>query len=173
MKITNYLLRKKVHALAAKAATREHHFCTLEKANSILVLYEAKDSEAVEPCLETLRMMHKQVRSCVYVEGGELPEADDSRLVVSKEKDLDMWYFPVEAVVRVLGEIKADLLIDLTGRDNVVMQYLLLQYTCPFKVGVKRTDLDFYDLAISVTDKTDIEYLFGHILFYLRTIRSK
>lgn len=173
MKITNCLLRKKVRALAAKAAIREHHFCTLAKARSILVLYEAKDCEVVVPCLETLRMMHKQVWSCVYVESNQLFESDDSCLMISKEDDLNMWYFPKKSVVWSLAEMKADLLIDLTSPDNAVMQYLLLQYICPFKIGIKRNDMDLYDLAISVDGETDIKYLFGQILFYLQTIRSK
>lgn len=173
MKLTHYFLKKKVYSLAAKAATRKHHFCTLKDAVSILVLYDAKNREVVEPCLETLRMMHKKVFSCVYVENEILSDLDNSYLSVSARKDLNVWYFPNEPTLLAVNRIKADLIIDLTNKENYVMQYLLLQHACPFKVGTKHTELDLYDLAISVTDRNDIKYLFGHILFYLQTICSK
>ena len=35
------------------------------------------------------------------------------------------------------------------------------------------SELDLYDLTISMTENADIKHLFEHILFYLQTIRSK
>lgn len=42
-----------------------------------------------------------------------------------------------------------------------------------FKVGIKYPGQEWYDLGLTVTDKDDIQYLFGQILFYLRSIRAK
>lgn len=172
MKLTNHFIRKKVKALAG-AKKRQSHFCTLKDARHILVLFNAEDSEFVEPCLETLRMMHKHINVCMYVSGETVPEVDPSYMVIHAKTDLDMCYMPNNEVVKKFNARDADILIDLTRANNYVMQYLLLQHPGTFKAGARSSELDLYDLTISVTEKADIKHIFGHILFYLQTIRSK
>lgn len=173
MKLTHYFIKKKVQYLASKASTRKHRFCTLKEANHILALFHVNDLAVVEPCLETLRMLHKKVSACVYVPGDTVPQMNDSYKVIHVKKDLDAWYSPKETVVNECKAMKADILIDLTRPGCYPMQYLMLQHPCQFKVGVKHESMDLYDLAISITERGDINHLFGHILFYLQTIRSK
>ena len=173
MRLTNYFIKKKVQSLASGAANRKHEFCTLEDAGHILVLYQVDDHEFVEPCLEKLRKMHKKVEACVYVSGSTLPEMKASYTAVHAKKDLDTWQTPSDAIVEQLETVRADILIDLTRSDCYPMQYIMLQHPCRFKVGVKRADIDLYDLSISLTEREDIKHLFDHILFYLQAIRSK
>lgn len=173
MKLTSYFIKKKVQHLSSAPTTRKHEFCTLKEAGHILVLYHAEDSKEVEPCLETLRMLHKEVHTCVYVQGNTIPEIDESCILIQESKDLDTWYIPKEDSVDKLKAVKADILIDLTRTDCYPMQCLMLQHPCCFKVGMKHEGVDLYDLSISVTEHKDIKHLFGHILFYLQTIRSK
>ena len=173
MRLTNYFIKKKVQSLASGAASRKHEFCTLEDAGHILVLYQANDSELVEPCLDVLRKKNKKVQACVYVTGDLAPETDASYIPVHAKKDVSTWLVPSDAVLERFRTIKADILIDLTRPDCYPMQYLMLQHPCGFKVGVKPADIDLYDLSISVTEREDIKHLFEHILFYLQEIRSK
>ena len=172
MRLTNHFIRKKVKDLAG-APKRHSHFCTLKEARHILVLFNAEDRDIVEPCLETLRMLHKQIDVCVYVAGDTVPEMDPAYTVIHGKTDLDIWYIPKNEIQKKFCACNADILIDLTRGDNYVIQYLLLQHPGTFKVGARSSELDLYDLTISVTENADIKHIFGHILFYLQTIRSK
>lgn len=173
MKLTNHLLRKKVKALAGQSLKRRSSFCALEEARHILVLFNADDRDMVEPCLETLRKIHKQINVCVYVSGDTVPEMNPSYRVIQAKTDLDMWYIPKDEIVKKFNSNEADILIDLTRRNDYVMHYLLLQHPGTFKVGARSNELDLYDLTISLTEEADIKHIFEHILFYLQTIRSK
>lgn len=173
MKLTNYFIKKKVQHLASGTQSRHREFCTLEDARHILVLFHASDRDVVEPCLDMLRKQQKKVEACVFVAGEAIPEMEPSYLVVHSKKDLDAWYSPKDEIVENSKALKADILIDLTRPNNYPMQYILLQHPCRFKVGIKQEGVDLYDLAISVTERDNIKQLFEHILFYLRSIRSK
>ncbi|MEG1544511.1 MAG: hypothetical protein RR382_08320, partial [Tannerellaceae bacterium] len=66
MILTPYFLKRGLLSKAVQAANHSHTFRSMKEVRSILVLYDEKDSEVVEPCLETLRLMHKQLSTCVY-----------------------------------------------------------------------------------------------------------
>ena len=171
MRLTNYFIKKKVQSLASGAAGRKHEFCALEDAGHILVLYQANDRELVEPCLDVLRKKNKKVQACVYVTGD--PEADASCIPVHAKKDVSTWLVPSDAVLERFRTIKADILIDITRPGCYALQYIALRHPSAFKVGIKYPGQEWYDLGLTVTDKDDIQYLFGQILFYLRSIRAK
>lgn len=172
MKVTDYFIKKKIDALAKVSTQRNRDFHTLKEAHNILIFYDLKDQDKIEPCLETLRMMHKKVLVCIYTSQTKdsFPEL---YLPVNAKSDVSALGIPKEDVCNKVCNIKADLLIDLSGRNNHVMKYLMLLHPCPFKVGLKRNGQEIYDFSIVVTDRDDIMYLFGQILFYLKTIRAK
>lgn len=172
MRLTNHFIRKKVKDLAG-AKKRQSNFCTLKDARHILVLFNAEDRDIVEPCLETLRMMHKHINVCAYVASDVVPEMNPAYMVIHGKTDLDLWCIPKDEMQKKFYGCDADILIDLTRRNDYVMQYLLLRHPATFKVGARSSELDLYDLTISVTEEADIKHIFGHILFYLQTIRSK
>lgn len=172
MILSNYFIKKNIRGLAADPPARSRLFRNLQDVRKILVFYEARDKEAVEPCLETLRGLHKEMTVCVYAPGASSPSFPEGYQVIGP-KDVSLWGFPTPSKTHALQELKADLLIDLSGRNCYPLQYLLLLHPCPFKVGIKRQSPDLYDLSISVTDQDDIKYLFGQILFYLQSIHSK
>lgn len=173
MRLTNYWIKKKVQSLASGAASRKHEYRALEDAARILVLYEMGDHEIVAPCLDKLRKMGKQVQACVFVPGENVPELGPADLAVHARKELDAWSTPSDRVVEQFKALKADILIDLTHSDCYPMQFLMLQHPCGFKVGGKKSEMDLYDLSISVTERDDLKHLFEHILFYLQAIHSK
>ena len=158
MRLTDYFIKKKVQSLAFGAACRKHESRALEDVSHILVLYQANDHELAESCLNVLRRKNKWVQACVYVSGESTPEMNASYVQIHAGKDVNIWQVPFRSVLDRFKAIKADLLIDLTPPDCYPMQYLMLH---------------LYDLSISVTEREDIKYLFGHILFYLEAIRSK
>lgn len=173
MKLSNYFIRKKVRALAAKSNKRMPRFCNLEDACQIFVLYNAEDKSIVASFLQTLSELGKQVRTCIYISDKTVTEETNASMLIHPETDLDMWYIPKDPVCKDFNSHKADILIDLTRSDNYVMHYLLLQHPCSFKVGAKNVEADLYDFSISMTNGDDIKHLFEQILFYLQSIRSK
>lgn len=173
---TDYFIKRKVQGLARDMAARTHCFRSLKEAHDIVVFFEHKDREAIEPCMETLRMLRKNVRSCVYISSHDAeftPKGKNDYRVCSDGKEISRWGFPSADVTEQVNAMKADILIDLTGKSCYVMKYLMLLHPSTFKMGLKRGEQDLYDFSLSVTDKDDIRYLFGQIIFYLQTIRSK
>lgn len=172
MILSNYFIKRKISELIAQPPARARAFNGWNEVRHILVFCEAKDMKKVEPCLETLRRSHKSVTVCVYAPApGAGPFPDGYRVI--GPKDVNILGYPSSDTCRAVGEIKADLLIDLSRPGCYPLQYLLLQHPCPFKAGSKGAGPDLYDLSILVTDRDDIQYLFEQILFYLQSIHSK
>lgn len=171
---TNYFIKKKIQALASEASTRPHRSLSLDEARSILVLYNLEDHEEVMSTLEPLREAGKEIKTCVYVPSkGADVVSDESNVPIRSKSDLNAWGFPSDNVVERVGALEADILIDITRPGCYASQYVALLHPCAFKVGIKYPDQEWYDLGLTVTDKDDIQYLFGQILFYLRSIRAK
>ncbi|MDH6533943.1 hypothetical protein D0T51_02925 [Parabacteroides sp. 52] len=173
MILNNYFIKRNVEKQATVAVGRKHCFRSLKEAHNILIFFEAKDEDKIEPCLETLRMLKKNVQVCLYVSRKNPLEANDSYQMIYENKDINRWGFPLAEISRQVNDIKADVLIDLTGDGCYSMKYIMLQHPSCFKVGLKRKEQDMYDFSLSVTDRDDLMYLFGQIIFYLQTIRSK
>ncbi|MGM9759433.1 MAG: DUF6913 domain-containing protein [Parabacteroides sp.] len=175
MIISNYFLKRKVRELRAAATSRTCRFCTIRDARSFLVFYQAKDVAEVEPCLETLRMLKKVVSVCQIGKGLSQPDSADPNFhQIDLQKDLDAWGFPVAARQKELSAVQADILIDLTCTEDLLVQYLILTHPARFRVGTRReNEASVCDLSIRVTARDDVKYLFGQIVFYLQTIRSK
>ena len=170
---SSYFIKRKIRSLAKRAAGRPCHAVSLDDARSLLVFYDSRDHEAVMRALEPLRKAGKSIDTCVYVaEEASFPE-DDTSILIRPGKDLDIWGFPSASFVERVNTSRADILIDVTRPDRYASQYLVLGHPSPFKVGIKYAGQEWYDLGLVVTDTKDISYLFGQILFYLRSIRAK
>lgn len=175
MIISTYFIKRKVQEMKSQAQHRTHRFCALPEARSLLLFYLASDQEEIEPCLETLRMMRKSVSICRIGEG--LSQAGDKASNVYQldcRNDLDLWGFPTKAKQQELAAIHADIVIDLCRQENPLIHYLVLSHPAAFKVGTRRTDEEgICDFSILASERNDLKYLFGQIIFYLQTIRSK
>ena len=55
-----------VKSLAKEAATREHCYRSLDDVRYVLIMCEARDWKAVEPCIDTLKKKGKTVHVCVF-----------------------------------------------------------------------------------------------------------
>lgn len=174
MMFTNYFIKKKIQSLAEEATKRPHRSISLDEARSLLIFYNVEDHKHVMKALEPLRKAKKDIKTCVYVstKGDEIP-FDDTHVPVQVKKDMNAWGFPSDNVLNKVLAMKADILIDITRPEAYASQIIALQHPCTFKVGIKYPGQEWYDLGLAVTDKEDIEYLFGQILFYLRSIGTK
>lgn len=171
---TDYFIKKKLQTLTAEAANRVHRSVSLDEARSLLVLYNESDHKTVVKALEPLRKEKKKIMTCVFIRSKEsdIP-FDDANIPVHSKTDLNAWGFPSDSIVNKVSALKADILIDITQPGCFAMQYVALLHPCTFKAGIKYPGQEWYDLGLTVTDKDDIQYLFGQILFYLHSIRAK
>ncbi|MDR2232468.1 MAG: hypothetical protein LBE56_05010 [Tannerella sp.] len=176
MILTKHFLNKAISTLSKSAAERTHYYRSLNEIKHILLFCEAKYWKNIFQCIESLKTMGKHVHVCVYTQKtDDTPIWDYAYVLVEAEKDINLWGFPDNRIKKQINGMSIDMLLDLTSGEIPVMRYLMLQHPAPFKVGAKRAgDEDFYDLSIVMKDgEHDIPFLFGQIINYLKTIRSK
>ena len=171
---TNYFIKKKIQALVSDAGGRPRRSLPWMRHVRFWSCIIWRITRDAMRALEPLRKAKKDIKTCVYVpsEGADIP-FDDSNIPVHIKNDLNAWGFPSDSVLKKVGALKADILIDITRPGCYALQYIALRHPSAFKVGIKYPGQEWYDLGLSVTDKDDIQYLFGQILFYLRSIRAK
>lgn len=173
MRISNYFIKQKIENLARKT-NRVKKFKSMNEIDRVIIFCNSSEQQEVLPCVSRLAEMGKKVWICSY---GTMPEAKIGEgiflLEIIPKKDLDLRGIPSASIVKKLNDFAPDILIDLTSRISYPMQYLFLCLTCDFKVGITKKDRKQYDFSISVTESTDLCYLFNQIIFYLQTIRTK
>ena len=69
--------------------------------------------------------------------------------------------------------LKYDIIIDLTIKKVVALQYILIHADSRLKVGWKANDYNFYDLDIDVSANPNCKYLMDQVIFYLEKIQDK
>lgn len=173
MILTDYFIKRAVHR-GALSSNRNRRFKTMEEVRNVLLMYNVKDSKEIEVCAAQLKKMGKRIYACGY-KADEMPllENDHTHIYVQPEKDITLWGMPKSAVLQKMNEWKPDMVIDLTRNKEYVMQYLFLKCDCDFKTGIKSGEKELYDFSVSIAENKDLIYLFGQIIFYLQTIRSK
>ena len=126
MILTRHFLYKKIKSLAQKALIRAHCYRSLDDVRYILLMCEARDWKAVEPCVETLKAMKKTVHVCVYTrKDEETPIWDYAYLLVEEGKDINIWSFPDKNLCKQLNGLSVDMLVDLTSHEAPIMRYLM------------------------------------------------
>ncbi|MDR1331979.1 MAG: hypothetical protein LBK07_07725 [Tannerella sp.] len=176
MILSKRFINNKIRTLSRAAASRAHCYRSFDDVRYVLLLCEARDWNMVSPCINLMKERGKTVHVCVYIQKqDETPIWDYAYLLVEADSDVDFWGFPRKNVRNQLNGLSVDILIDFTGREQVVMRYLALQHPAAFKVGAKyASDGDMYDLSIVMKDEVhDIPFLFKQILNYLQIIRSR
>jgi hypothetical protein len=171
----SYFIRKKIQTLAKKKSTaRKSRYCSLYEATTFLMTFNIKDKEDILPCVEQLKELQKDINISLFIpkKMKTAVEADPAWLQV-KEEEFGPNGLPLSSVSEQFNAFPADILIDLTRKEDYAMHYLELLHPASFKIGNKSSLRDLFDLTIPKGDEDTIPQFFQHILFYLRTIRSK
>lgn len=66
-----------------------------------------------------------------------------------------------------------DILIDLSVKKVLALQYLLVHSPATFKVGWESSDRNYYDLNIDVKGNPQCRYLMEQIVYYLENMNGK
>jgi hypothetical protein len=173
MKLANFFIKKKIRDAAKETTMRTARFCSLSDASDILVVFNVTDQNDVLICMENMHELAKNIHLCAYVPKKNKEQAVHTSWLYIFEDELDSKGVPTDVMVDKFKTLPADILIDLTRKNNYAMQYLQLKHPSLFKVGTKSFLRDLYDLTIPMADDVDINKYFGHVVYYLQTIRSK
>lgn len=172
MILRKYFLNRMIRRLIDESRFREHKYCSLDEATSILVLYCHEDGDSIKPMLDNLRSMNKELTCCV-TSTENVDQKDSSVIYINKKTDTDKYGIPKPKIMDRIVKIPADILIDLSRNRCSTQKFIMLQHPSQLKVGERLADDFVYDFSIIMTDRGETVDLFGYLLFYLQTIPSK
>ena len=95
MKLTSYLIQKRIRSLLAQADKRQPTFCPLSEASNILLLYHIADEEQLKPGIARLQQLYKPIHRGIYLPKGEQqPNEAPRTFFLSEKTDLGTWQIP-------------------------------------------------------------------------------
>ena len=105
MKLTSYLIQKRIRSLLAQADKRQPTFCPLSEASNILLLYHIADEEQLKPGISRLQQLHKTIHRGIYLPKGEQqPDETPRTFFLSEENGFrrvaNSRFLPTRAVQR-------------------------------------------------------------------------
>lgn len=168
-----------------KKLQRQRRFVNYNNAQSIFLLFESDFAEKnveVRRIIQKLTADGKKVISWGYIDKKQIatPILPDFRIL--NKKDIDFSQKPNESVLSELAENKFDLLIDLTEKEIIPLQYIALYAIADFKTGIKRNNSKIYDFMMDMdgisnqSEENLVEinatFIYNQIIFYLKSIQT-
>ncbi len=183
-KFANTVFTKKIRSFV-NDGKRLKMFVNYEQARSVFLLFESNFSEKnpeINRLVETLVSDGKVVTAWGYVPKKQIMSKDHHGFRILCKKDFDHLQRPKQAIVQDLQHVAYDLLIDITSRHFLAMDYLILYANAKCRTGVKKTELNIYDFAVEMPEveladlkehiDNDYLYNFNQLIFYLRNIQT-
>ena len=168
-----------------KKLQRQRRFVNYNNAQSIFLLFESDYAEKnveVRRIIQKLTADGKKVISWGYIDKKQIttPILPDFRIL--NKKDIDFSQKPNESILSELAENKFDLLIDLTEKEIISLQYIALYAIADFKTGIKRNNSKIYDFMMDMNGISnqseenlvdiDATFIYNQIIFYLKSIQT-
>ncbi|MDU1891363.1 MAG: hypothetical protein E6767_11810 [Dysgonomonas sp.] len=156
---------------ALKSNTRNRSFHNLDNMRKVLLLFTYKDWKEVEPIVQDLRSLRKDVQLWTYqTKKDEVQSLPPSARVITQKE-----VFPIvglsSVVVEEFKSLSYDTLIDLTTEDDKVLFYLLASNSAEFCIGIKESEHRIFDFSLLREDSMNLEETYGQIKFYLNNMR--
>jgi len=167
---------------------REHRFVNYDKSKSVLLLFESDYSEKNQNIRKLINMMQqdgKKVCSWGFIDKKEVDSAILPDFRILHHKQTDFFHRPLASYLNELQYSEYDLLIDLTLKPVIPLEYVALHAIASFKTGIRKTELPIYDFVMdienvqaesesleSLENQVDETYLFNQIIFYLKNIQT-
>lgn len=172
----DFIIRNKIKSLLANRE-EEPVFKSLEEINRVLVLFDVPEKEGAAKFINQLKKLGKQVTACGYVSKHDGEVSLANCIVLHQKEDLNFFKIPSEGFFLRINQVEYDAIIDLTLTKNLTLEYLQLSVKASFRIGLKKEEEAFYDLAISIPLEEmpeefvlSSEYLGQQILHYLQMI---
>lgn len=173
MKLSSYSIKRKIQTLLKSNSNRKFKSLELDKTDNILILSDYEDILPLQEIIKSEPLLKNKVTVC-YINGAKETELLLAKsLKIDLDKDTNAFLIPSMQCIESFNSINADMIIDLSNSSSYTLKYLMLQHPALFKVGIKQSKDNLYDLSILMTESNDLRQNFDQILFYLKRIRSK
>ena len=190
-KLNKYLFNKRADLYLA-SLVRERRFISYDKAKTVLILFESDQIEknpTIRKIISSLQDDGKKVSAWGYIDKKVINTAIFPDFRILNNDQTDFFRKPVLSYLNELENHSYDLLIDLTLKPLIPMQYIAMYTKAILKTGIHKSDLNIYDLVMDVeslmtpAEKTendaatetliDETYVYDQIIFYLKSIQTK
>jgi hypothetical protein len=168
-----------------KMAVRERRFVTYKKAKSVFLLFESdylEKNKEIRAIIHSLQQDGKKVVAWGFLDKKHVTTSLMPDFRVLNHEQTNFVESPKSMFLNELEDLEFDLLIDLTLRPILPLQYLDLYAKASCKVGIRKNDLQLYDFILDVDtliaekaeegEHLDQAFLFNQIIFYLKSIQT-
>jgi hypothetical protein len=185
--LNNYLFNRRAQKYL-KETPRVHRFVNYDKAKTILLLFEsdyAENNPTIHKIIDQLQKDGKKVSAWGFVNKKEIETAIFPEFRILHHKQTDFFHKPLASFINELKFVEYDLLIDLTLRPVIPLEYLALYAIASLKTGIHKTEIPVYDFLLAVEKEStasdssetveshvDEIYLYNQIIFYLKHIQT-
>lgn len=186
-KINNYLFRNRAQKFLNETP-RERRFVSYDKAKTVLILFESDFSEKnllIRKIISSLQLDGKKVSAWGYINKKEVITSILPDFRILHHKQTDFFQKPLISYINELDDHEFDLLIDLSLKPIIPLEYIAMYANAFCKTGVRKTDLPIFDFVIdlegirTLTQNTELSedvidetYVFDQIIFYLKSIQT-
>lgn len=161
-----------------KKSKREKEYRNLKEIKSVLLFFDTRDYSDASHFIKQLKKMDKKVKVYAYKDKNDTNDYSKILHKVITEDDMNIWKRDSlkELVSSLDSDSPYDLVIDLTPKENVLLQYLLVAANSPLKVGFCKTKLPVYDMVISFASEKELNEIITtrelskQLIHYLSTI---
>jgi len=176
--ITKYFLKRKINRIL-KSSNREKKYLNLKEIKSVLLLFDTQDYSDANLFIKQLKKMGKKIKACAYKDQNDQNDYSNILYNIVTEKDINIWQNDfMSGTVDSLCVESYNLVIDLTLKENLLLQYVLVSVDSSFTVGFNKTNLPVYDMVISFSSEMEssglitVKELSRQVIHYLETISS-
>jgi hypothetical protein len=168
-----------------KVAVRERRFVTYKKAKTIFLLFESdylEKNKEIRSIIQSLQQDGKKVVAWGFLDKKNVSTSLMPDFRVLNQEQTNLLDIPKSMFLNEIEDLEFDLLIDLTLKPILPLQYLALYAKASCKVGIRKSDFQLYDFILDVEglvakkaeegEQLDQTYLFNQIIFYLKSIQT-
>ena len=179
------MFQKHAHKFLSKSF-RERSFASYDKLKSVLILFESDYSEknpVIRKIIKALKQDGKKVSAWGFIDKKEIQSSILPDFRVLNYKRTDIFEKPNSSFIHEIEGLEFDLLIDLTLKPMLPLQYLALHCNASCKAGMHVSEVPIYDFILDLESQltsTDFDeeamnekYIFNQIIFYLKSIQTK
>lgn len=183
-KTSRYFFKRKANKHLA-TDERERRFVNIDKARTVMLIFESDTMERnpeIRMIIRDLQDMGARVKAWGFVDKKDASTANLPDFKILHRKSVNKLSFPSPVFMRELEETEFDLLIDLTTKEILPLQYLALFAKAACKAGIKKNEINLYDFVVDVdgsltneegiSTEPDVLFVYNQINFYLKNIQS-
>ncbi len=172
----NTRLRQLTAEADTRNSARTKSLLTFEAVHKVMVLFDDADYEGIVPFLSQLESSGRKVRAWSFSPDYD-PAVDarfdrSYRMFVMSKRHFDSKGLPLQWVERDFRSWDAELLIDLSRRENPVTEYFAATSSASFKIGLKTSVPSRYELVFDVShSQGDISQHVSRLMVYYRSLK--